>query len=134
MLVRVLAIILFSPVFIFPAIFIMSVSALCGHIFMKAQLSVKRELSNHKAPVLAHFGATISGISQYITLSYFATLSTDGRSDTASVRAYGAQEAFKKEAYRRIDKLTRVTVTHWNLNRYGVRVIYDEARYSYETL
>ncbi|KAI0655828.1 P-loop containing nucleoside triphosphate hydrolase protein [Cubamyces menziesii] len=103
MLVRVLAIILFSPVFIFPAIFIMSVSALCGHIFMKAQLSVKRELSNHKAPVLAHFGATISGIT--------------------SVRAYGAQEAFKKEAYRRIDKLTRVTVTHWNLNRWiGSRI------------
>ncbi|KAH9886265.1 P-loop containing nucleoside triphosphate hydrolase protein [Cubamyces lactineus] len=94
-LVRVLAIILFSPVFIFPAIFMMSVSALCGHIFMKAQLSVKRELSNHKAPVLAHFGATISGIT--------------------SVRAYGAQEAFKREAYRRIDKLTRVTVTYSNL-------------------
>ncbi|KAH9886263.1 P-loop containing nucleoside triphosphate hydrolase protein [Cubamyces lactineus] len=103
MLVRVLAIILFSPVFIFPAIFVMSVSALCGHIFMKAQLSVKRELSNHKAPVLAHFGATISGIT--------------------SVRAYGAQEAFKREAYRRIDRLTRVTVTHWNLNRWiGSRI------------
>ncbi|KAI0325196.1 P-loop containing nucleoside triphosphate hydrolase protein [Cubamyces sp. BRFM 1775] len=103
MLVRVLAIILFSPVFIFPAILVMSVSALCGHIFMKAQLSVKRELSNHKAPVLAHFGATISGIT--------------------SVRAYGAQDAFKREAYRRIDKLTRVTVTHWNLNRWiGSRI------------
>ncbi|KAJ8473273.1 hypothetical protein ONZ51_g7973 [Trametes cubensis] len=96
MLVRVVAIILFSPVFIFPAILVVSVSALCGQIFMKAQLSVKRELSNHKAPVLAHFGATISGIT--------------------SVRAYGAQEAFKREAYRRVDRLTRVTVIYTNLS------------------
>ncbi|KAI0325198.1 P-loop containing nucleoside triphosphate hydrolase protein [Cubamyces sp. BRFM 1775] len=103
MLVRVLAIILFSPVFIFPAIFVTSMSALCGHAFMKAQLSVKRELSNSKAPVLAHFGATISGIT--------------------SVRAYGAQEAFKREAYRRIDRLTRVTMTYSNLNRWiGSRI------------
>ncbi|KAJ3554167.1 hypothetical protein NP233_g12480 [Leucocoprinus birnbaumii] len=31
--------------------------------YLKAQLSVKREMSNAKAPVLAHFGAAIAGLS-----------------------------------------------------------------------
>ena len=37
---------------------------------------------------------------------------------TASLRAYGAQEAFKAESYRRIDRYTRCAITHNNLNRY----------------
>lgn len=36
-----------------------------GNIYMKAQLSVKRELSKAKAPVMAHFGAAIEGISEF---------------------------------------------------------------------
>ena len=36
----------------------------------------------------------------------------------ASIRAYGAQEAFKAEAYTRIDKYSRAMITHVNLNRY----------------
>lgn len=35
-----------------------------------------------------------------------------------SVRAYGAEEAFKTESLTRIDVYTRAAVTCYNLNRY----------------
>ncbi|KAI9056609.1 P-loop containing nucleoside triphosphate hydrolase protein [Trametes sanguinea] len=95
---KVVAVIIFSPIFVIPAIFVSLASALCAQVFMKVQLAVKRELSNSKAPVLGHFGAAVSGIT--------------------SVRAYGAQEAFKAEAYRRIDNYTRVSITYSNLSRW----------------
>ncbi|KAJ7916159.1 multidrug resistance-associated ABC transporter [Mycena leptocephala] len=38
------------------------IGAWCGHIYMASQLSVKRELSNAKSPVLGHIGATIAGL------------------------------------------------------------------------
>ncbi|KAI0640447.1 P-loop containing nucleoside triphosphate hydrolase protein [Trametes meyenii] len=98
LLVKVLAIVLFSPAFIGPAILIGIAGSLIGYVFMRAQLSVKREMSKAKAPVLSHFGAAIGGI--------------------VSVRAYGAQEAFKIEAHRRIDKYSQVSVTHEGLNRW----------------
>ncbi|KAI0633979.1 P-loop containing nucleoside triphosphate hydrolase protein [Trametes polyzona] len=98
MLLKMAAVVLFSPIFIIPAIMVAVAGGACGNVFMKAQLSVKRELSNSKAPVLSHFGAAISGIT--------------------SVRAYGAQDAFKRVSYERIDRYTRVSVTHQNLNRW----------------
>ena len=67
-LFKLLVVLIFSPVFILPALVVGLFSAMCGRLFMKAQLSVKRELSNARAPVLAHFGATISGISQYFKI------------------------------------------------------------------
>ncbi|KAI0768310.1 P-loop containing nucleoside triphosphate hydrolase protein [Trametes elegans] len=93
---RMLSVVFFSPIFIIPSMVFAVVSGMYGRFFLKAQLSVKRELSNAKAPVLGHFGAAIAGIT--------------------SIRAYGAQEAFKKESYRRIDRYSRVSVTHQNLN------------------
>ncbi|KAL7284518.1 hypothetical protein ACG7TL_001809 [Trametes sanguinea] len=98
MVLKVIAIIILSPIFIAPALIVSLASGLCTNVFIKVQLAVKRELSNTKAPMLAHFGAAVSGIT--------------------SVRAYGAQEAFKAEAYRRIDRYTRVAITHWNLSRW----------------
>ncbi|EED85726.1 predicted protein [Postia placenta Mad-698-R] len=50
-----------------------------GHIFMKAQLSVKREMSNARAPVLGHIGSAFSGL--------------------VSIRAFGAQQAYKKASW-----------------------------------
>ncbi|KAL1939047.1 hypothetical protein VTO73DRAFT_10307 [Trametes versicolor] len=98
MLLKMFAVVLFSPIFIIPAVMVAVAGGACGNVFMKAQLSVKREMSNSKAPVLSHFGAAIGGIT--------------------SVRAYGAQEAFKRISYTRIDRCTRVSVTHQNLNRW----------------
>lgn len=42
---------------------------------------------------------------------------------SVSIRAYGAQEAFKEELMRRTDDYTRVARTYWNLNRWiGMRM------------
>ncbi|RPD70679.1 P-loop containing nucleoside triphosphate hydrolase protein [Lentinus tigrinus ALCF2SS1-7] len=103
LVLKILAVVFFSPIFFIPAIFVALAGAIIGNIFMKAQLSVKREMSNAKAPVLGHFGAAISGIT--------------------SIRAYGVQDAFKAEAYNRIDRYSRAAITHVNLNRWvGIRV------------
>lgn len=39
--------------------------------------------------------------------------------DTVSIRAYGAQEAFKAESYRRINEYTRAARTSHDLERYA---------------
>ncbi|TCD68828.1 hypothetical protein EIP91_009695 [Steccherinum ochraceum] len=96
------AILIISPVFIFPGLFVMAVGGWFGHVYMRAQLPVKREMSNAKSPVLANFGSAIGGL--------------------VSIRAYGAQAAFRKESFLRIDRFTRTQITYWNLNRWvGVR-------------
>ncbi|KZS96509.1 P-loop containing nucleoside triphosphate hydrolase protein [Sistotremastrum niveocremeum HHB9708] len=70
----------------------------CGQLYVQAQLPVKRLMSNLRAPVLGHAGTALNGL--------------------VSIRAYGAQEAFKEESIRRIDDYTRVARTYWNLNRW----------------
>ena len=53
-----------SPVFLIPGALVALIGGWLGQIYMKAQLSVKREMSKASAPVLAHFGAAIRGISE----------------------------------------------------------------------
>ena len=56
------AIILLSPVFSLPGIIIGIALAWLSRMYMKAQLSVKRERSNAKSPVVGHFGAALTGL------------------------------------------------------------------------
>ncbi|KAF7978858.1 hypothetical protein HWV62_44329 [Athelia sp. TMB] len=98
MLVKLVAIVWFTPVFVFPGLIVALLGGWCGQIYIKAQLSVKREMSNAKSPVLGHFGAAIAGL--------------------VSIRAYGAQSAFMGESLIRIDKYTRAARTFYNLNRW----------------
>ncbi|KAK0192591.1 hypothetical protein F5146DRAFT_1102469 [Armillaria mellea] len=98
MIIKFSAVLVFTPTFLFPGILIAILGAWCSQIYIKAQLSVKREMSNAKAPVLAHFGAVISG--------------------TTSIRAYGVQNAFIQESMSRIDRYTRTARTFHNLNRW----------------
>ncbi|KAK0458994.1 uncharacterized protein EV420DRAFT_1541764 [Desarmillaria tabescens] len=98
MLIKFAAIVAFTPIFLFPGILVAILGAWCGQVYIKAQLSVKREMSNAKAPVLGHFGAAIAGIT--------------------SIRAYGAQNAFIQESMSRIDRYTRTARTFYNLNRW----------------
>ena len=65
LILKMFGVIVLSPIFIFPALLVAIGGVICGNIYMKAQLCVKRELSTVKAPVLGHFGAAISGISEY---------------------------------------------------------------------
>ncbi|KAH7069398.1 hypothetical protein BKA62DRAFT_836919 [Auriculariales sp. MPI-PUGE-AT-0066] len=98
MLLRLVAIVLYSPVFLIPSLLMAYFAWFCGQLYIRSQLSVKREMSNMRAPVLGHFGAAIAGLS--------------------SIRAYGAEEAFKEEARRRIDTYTRAARSYYNLNRW----------------
>ncbi|KAJ3931939.1 MAG: hypothetical protein NXY57DRAFT_961301 [Lentinula lateritia] len=101
--IKFLAVIILTPAFIFPAVFVGLFGAWCGNIYIKAQLPVKREMSNAKAPVLGHFGAAMTGLT--------------------SIRAYGVEETFRKEVRVRIDHYSRPARTFYNLNRWiDVRV------------
>lgn len=60
---RLLAIVVMSPVFIVPGIAVAMLGWACGQVYMRSQLSVKREMNNARSPVLGHFGAAIAGLS-----------------------------------------------------------------------
>ncbi|KAF9475019.1 multidrug resistance-associated ABC transporter [Pholiota conissans] len=95
---RIVVILIFAPVFFAPGLAVAALGLYLGNVYLKAQLSVKREMSNARSPLLAHFSASISGI--------------------ISVRAYGAQNAFKEESLRRIDHYVRIARTSYNLGRW----------------
>ncbi|KAH9166803.1 hypothetical protein EDB89DRAFT_2075434 [Lactarius sanguifluus] len=97
MLIKFVSVVYFTPAFSVPGISIAVLGAWLGRIYMKAQIAIKREMSNAKAPVLGHFGASVAGLT--------------------SIRAYGAQLAFRKESYRRIDRYSRVARSFYNMNR-----------------
>ena len=63
MLLHFVAVVYITPVFSGPGIFIAVIGAWLGRIYMKAQIAIKREMSNAKAPVLGHFGASVVGLS-----------------------------------------------------------------------
>jgi hypothetical protein len=65
MLIKAMAVVYLTPVFIFPCVIIAAVGARLGQVYMKAQIAIKREMSNAKAPVLGHFGAAVSGLSSF---------------------------------------------------------------------
>lgn len=98
MLTRFAAVVIITPIYLFPGTIITVVAGLIGQVYIKAQLSVKREMSNAKSPVLGHVGAAIAGLT--------------------SIRAYGAQQRFKQESLNRIDSYVRASRTFYNLNRW----------------
>ncbi|KAI0793375.1 P-loop containing nucleoside triphosphate hydrolase protein [Abortiporus biennis] len=95
---RYVAILTVSPAFSIPGIVLVLVGGWLGNLYLKAQLPVKRETSTARAPVLAHFGSAISGI--------------------VSIRAFGAQDAFKRDLFKLVDQYTRANRTFMNLNRW----------------
>ncbi|KAI9453050.1 P-loop containing nucleoside triphosphate hydrolase protein [Lactarius psammicola] len=84
MLLKFLAMVYLTPVFSIPGIAIAVLGVWLGRVYMKAQIAIKREMSNATAPVFGHFGASVARLT--------------------SIRAYGAQHAFREESYRRIDR------------------------------
>ncbi|KAF9013114.1 hypothetical protein BDQ17DRAFT_1321012 [Cyathus striatus] len=97
-LVRLGSVVIITPAFLVPGLAVVVIGSWAASIYLRAQLSVKREMSNAKAPLLAHFGATVAGI--------------------VSVRAYGAQHASKQKLMTRTDHYTRVARVSYNLNRW----------------
>ena len=115
MFAKFIGIVVFSPVFLLPGVMAFVIGAALGQIYIKAQLSVKREMSNARSPVLSHFGAAIAGIG-----ACFFYLERGVASSTflVSIRAYSAQNSFRQESLHRIDKVTRASRTFYNLNRW----------------
>ncbi|KAF8307153.1 P-loop containing nucleoside triphosphate hydrolase protein [Clavulina sp. PMI_390] len=100
---KMAAIVIFTPVFIFPGVGLGVIGGIIAQVYIKSQLPVKREMSLARTPVLSHFGTSIQGLS--------------------SIRAYDAQERFINESLRRIDRYSRVARPFWNLNRWvGLRI------------
>lgn len=62
MLIKAIAVVYLTPVFIFPCMIIAFVGARLGQMYMRAQIAIKREMSNAKSPVLGHFGAAVAGL------------------------------------------------------------------------
>lgn len=56
------AILSITPEFIFPGLIVGAVGFWIGHIFVKTQLPVKREVSIAKAPVLAAVNEALAGL------------------------------------------------------------------------
>ena len=65
MLLKFLAVVYFTPAFSAPGVAIAMLGVWLGRVYMKAQIAIKREMSNAKAPVLGHFGASVAGLSAY---------------------------------------------------------------------
>ena len=79
MVTKIVVIVIFTPIFLFPAITFSMAGFWLGNLYLRAQLSVKREMryaiavlllytvshmlfSNARSPLLAHFSAAIAGI------------------------------------------------------------------------
>lgn len=65
MLVKLAAVVYLAPPFALPGLIVAIVGGWCGQVYMKAELSIKRELSNAKAPMLAHLGAALTGLGKF---------------------------------------------------------------------
>ncbi|KAG8799885.1 hypothetical protein FRC16_004195 [Serendipita sp. 398] len=98
MLVKLAAVIYMTPVFAIPGLIVGGLGSWLGNIYIKAQLSVKREMTNARSPVFSHFNAAIAGL--------------------PSIRAYDAQEMFRQLSLEKINKYTRCSRTYYNLNRW----------------
>ncbi|KAF9560868.1 P-loop containing nucleoside triphosphate hydrolase protein [Agrocybe pediades] len=102
-LAKLAALVIYTPAFLLPGVLVGTVAVYLGNIYMKAQLVVKRGLSNARAPVVSQFNELLNGL--------------------ASIRAYGAQESYKEELERRIDAYSRVGRIAFDLNRWiGFRI------------
>lgn len=114
--VRFGTVIIMSPIFGIPGAILCVIGWWMGQLFMKAQLAVKRERSNARAPILAHVSAALHGLGKLDpvnTPNYSLTIAT------VSIRAYGAQAAFRKESFQRIDLYTKATITYNHLTRFA---------------
>jgi ABC-type multidrug transport system fused ATPase/permease subunit len=95
---RLVAIAFSAPIFILPGVAIGVIGGIMGRLYMKAQLSVKRERSNAKSPVLAEVNGAFAGLT--------------------SIRAFDAQEMFTRQSITKINKYSHVSILFYNLNRW----------------
>ncbi|BEJ16010.1 hypothetical protein CspHIS471_0506150 [Cutaneotrichosporon sp. HIS471] len=98
LIIKLATIVVTVPFFSIPAIIMGVLGGFIGEMYIHAQLSVKREMSNAKSPLFSHLASSVSGI--------------------VSIRAYGAQEQIKNQTREKADKYTRTATAFYNLNRW----------------
>lgn len=136
MIASLCGIVVFTPVFLLPGVVVAISGIYVGNLYLRAQLSIKREMrcvlmhvdhnlrltlafSNARSPLLAHFSAAIHGLGTLLSFSLLYMLNLH----QVSIRAYGAQRAFSEESYKRIDHYSRTARTSWTINRWvGFRI------------
>ncbi|KZV63091.1 P-loop containing nucleoside triphosphate hydrolase protein [Peniophora sp. CONT] len=100
---KLAAIVIMTPAFLLPSLIVFLIGRYCGQIFTSAQLAVNRVASVKRAPVLGNFGVAIAGLT--------------------SIRAYNAEDAFRREAYKVSDEYMRAARLSSNVNRWiGTRI------------
>lgn len=68
---KLAAVVLLAPTFLLPALITATICFWFGRLYMKAQLSVKREMSNAKSPILEVLGATMGGLGEFALARLF---------------------------------------------------------------
>jgi len=113
---KFVAVVIFSPAFAVPGAVIFGAVWKLGRVYMKAQMSVKRELNNARSPVLANFVVAMNGMGAFpLQLALFAATN---EYFAVTVRAYGAQERFSNTLVKTIDNYTRCARAANNLTRW----------------
>lgn len=91
------------PAFFVPTVVVSVIGIVCGNLYVRAQLGVKRIVSVRESPLFSHFGDTISGI--------------------VTIRGFGAQQRFLDESLKRVDDWSGPSEANYSLNRWiGVRI------------
>ncbi|EKM51069.1 uncharacterized protein PHACADRAFT_199901 [Phanerochaete carnosa HHB-10118-sp] len=98
MAIKFIVVFIYAPILLVPSLLVVCLGACFGSIYIKAQLSVKRELSTRKAPVLAVLSSTMHGL--------------------VSIRAYSAQNHFRGQLLRRVNDYTQASRIFWCLNQW----------------
>ncbi|KZO89806.1 ATP-binding cassette transporter [Calocera viscosa TUFC12733] len=98
LLLKFSAVMVGSPILLLPGLLVAIVGFSLGQVYLYVQMAVKRIRSNWKSPIYNHFSAAIAGL--------------------VSIRAYGAQEEFKLELFRRLDAYSAPSRCFQNLHRW----------------
>ena len=64
-LTKFVGVIVMSPIFAIPGTMLGLLGSWIGDLYIRAQLSVKREMSRARAPVLGHVGSAIAGLGAF---------------------------------------------------------------------
>ncbi|KAI5886386.1 P-loop containing nucleoside triphosphate hydrolase protein [Schizophyllum commune H4-8] len=98
LIVRLAAIVINAPLALVFGVVVGIAGVLLAFAYMRAQMPVTRETSKARAPVLAHFGASMAGL--------------------VSIRAYGAQAAMITTSIQHINQYTRAARISFDLQRW----------------
>ncbi|KAJ7063699.1 P-loop containing nucleoside triphosphate hydrolase protein [Mycena amicta] len=113
--VRLVVVFVLAPPFILPAAVLLVAGVWIGSVYTRAQISVKREMSNARAPILGQrvFSSTFEPA--FTDRGCSIGVAIDG---LVSIRAYSAQESFILTSLTHINHLSRTTRAFQNLSRW----------------